>query len=189
MIYNYYATYQDDVIDLAQVTYEFAKLNVKGFIAETSPPNWFLEIIENNIKGYLNIIFTAKNNWVIFPEILPTLSAIVYKKPKGSVTDIPPVEIIMKYFGNADFFENSTLILKIVKRIVLDYLKELKKDDPTVDMVILENEDIKVYIFKKTDLVQNLVKMGFAKNEIEKFEDQIQEEYDLDAILSQLYGE
>ena len=150
--------YKKSVESLAQLCWDMAKPK-KGMVP-LSPPGWFDEIFTIQSKNILVSIFCTDFSWIVFPEPITGLTAVVYKKNNNKNLQ-GKLSINLKYHSFDQFCGFSRLVEKTLSALILGLMKKTG-----LDIIELENEDINIFIFPTEKSNIYLKALGFKSEQI-----------------------
>lgn len=152
--------YREPVGLLSQLSWAKAR---PSQLAQSSPPDWFKEIIEMQAKGVLNLTFSSASPWVVLPEPLPGFTMVVYKKEQGAVSVSAQSKLKLRHHSFDQFSELANLAQRTLVMIIKETMKKTASE-----VIELENEDAHVFIFPRGKMQTYLKALGFEDEQIPK---------------------
>lgn len=155
--------YRDDVAALGKLVWLVAKRGNPDLEKIKDPPPWFQEILDAQAKALLNFSFRSTQDWLVIPEAIEGFSLIIHKTPKNAGGRAPAERPDLRHHAFDQFSDLARATEKALGKILKAYMKA-----NSGDLIEMENEDARIYLFEKVRLEENLRRLGFPEDNIPK---------------------
>lgn len=152
--------YNEELTDLIQHSW---KTSSSSKII-SSPPLWFVDIINKRGVGMLYLLFYANYPWVVFPEFIPNFSIVSFHKKNNRKKPTKPMKLQLRYYQGIEALDLDMQIQKLVSKFCHQKINTLK------GMLKLEDDHFITFLFPSNLLSNVLEALGMPKDEIYKKE-------------------